>query len=139
MIKNFLALLATLLILAESSYAADYVRAMIYYHDWNINVRVQMKPIDVRERYLTSLDIRDGRMVRELVDKLPLSDLRELETHIENQDVRLVIDFFLADGGVDTFYASKFRLFDSSGTHGVELEPSFGQGFALEAIVVDLQ
>lgn len=134
MCKKAMLVLTLLGFVAGVSVADDYVKAEIYYHDWDLDLRLPMSSADVRERYLTKLIIRDEEGVRNVVRNLPLADVHPLASPIESPDIRLVIDLTSSDGEIDSYCVSRFHFFDDTGINAAELSPSFSQEFKIRVI-----
>ena len=112
--------------------AEGFAKAEIYYYNWDIDLRARMTPADVREKYLSKLEMRDARDIHEFVSRLPVGELRRLNAPMENVDVRLVIDLYSFDGSVKTYYASTFYFFADDGTYAAELGTEFSKEFGVQ-------
>lgn len=129
--KKLICFVSFNLLAVSGAVAEDYVKAEIYYHDWDLDVRSRMTMSDVRSRYLTKLEIRDKHMVRQFVEDLPIHKFSQGDVEMNREDVRLVIDLTDTDGKVDTYLASRFLFFDSNGEFFTKLPKEFSEKFSL--------
>jgi len=109
------ALTLAILLIAPVAHAKDWVRADIYFLDWNVEVRARLSPEALRKQTKAEGGDRwyrirhvSGAALNQLLDVLQLAKLRPDDRELE--DARLVVDLFDSSGDRTTYYASRFKL-----------------------------
>ncbi|WP_050025912.1 hypothetical protein [Verrucomicrobium sp. BvORR034] len=120
-------LLLSLLISAPVCKADVWQKAEIFLVDWDVMTRARLDPDQVRNRaqFIRKLD---GHAVSDLVDYLQLSQLKPSKNPW-NEDSRLVVDLYNAQGVCKTYYASRFNLCTADGTAKRVIDGRFRQYF----------
>ena len=131
--RIFLSIFVALLMISISdSFSAEdrkrdnapaFIKAEIYYVSWDIDTRSKLTTKDVRKLYWIRISIREETEVNKFVNWLRLDEMK-LAAVPEQEDARLAIDLFKADGKRVTYYASQFNLLseDSRSKRGIDEE-----------------
>lgn len=110
--------------------AQELSRATVYFYDWHSAVIAALKVDDVRVKYHTRIEIFDpveatrfGGWIRE----------RKFEPSPKSKtiDVRLVVDLYDTKGGVQTYFADKFRIYAENGTTSTPIDDAFREKFRI--------
>jgi len=105
-----------------------FVRAEIYYYDWDIETRSALSPEYVRERYRIKTIIAGSD---ELACFLMMLDLGKLKSvsKVYKEDIRLVIDLIKKSGRRTSFFASRFNLMSEDFKAKLSIDESFRDRF----------
>jgi hypothetical protein len=133
MLNKYLLLFLCVLLISHKAVAEEYQSIKIYYCDWDFLSRVRMNVDDVRKVFFTKIEIVNQLEIRKFTggfSKKGWISSNESET----PDVRLVMDFYNANGDlVKTYYASKFYLYSSNGKKKIKIEDKFREKFKVRA------
>jgi hypothetical protein len=106
--------------------------AVISYMPWSVLTRIRQSPERIRSNPPFKFIVSDGFMVQKLIRNLPIDSLKP---NSEGPgDIRLVIDFKMKDGTLQSYCASQFYFY--SGDQKLRIEPNarFFQLFSLDQL-----
>ena len=101
-----------------------FIRAEIYYYDWDVLTRYALSPEDVRKRYKIKILIADKEEVAKFVKWLQLDNMRPV-SQPEEEDARLVVDLFKTKGIRESYYASRFNLISEDSLRKRQIDKKF--------------
>ena len=108
-----------------------YIRAEIYYVNWNIRTRIPLSIDSIRRNYDIKTIIQDQYEINKFVKSLPLDELSPVQIPVDHVDARLVIDLIESDGSMETYVASYFTLYSSDLQRELEINEEFRARFRL--------
>jgi hypothetical protein len=119
-VKTPLTILIAMLCSIRVAQAEEWLRADIYFIDWDVLRRVALTPERVRE-IATQRRSFSSRELSPVLDVLQIRQLRQA-AHPEREDARLVVDLYTDTDARVTYYASRFALCtaDSKWKHPID-------------------
>ena len=111
---------------APLAHADTWLRAEIYFVDWDVSTRTQLSPQRVRELadYKRTLR-RDAPSIARLLVPETLKRTRDKQS----EDARLVVDLYTDNFVRITYYASRFNLCNETSTAKRPVDEQFRQRF----------
>lgn len=105
----------------------EYVKAEIYYYQWDALTRAALTFDDLRERHHIKIVIVSKFQVVDFVKWLKLGDMSM--TSGEEEDPRVLIDLYDSSGNKTTYYASRFNLNSADSKMKRKVEEDFFKKF----------
>jgi hypothetical protein len=131
----FICFLLSIIVINCSSVSGNgdniFVRAEIYYYDWDVLTRYALLPEDIRKRHKIKIIIVDKDEVAKFVKWLRLDEMQAISKP-EMEDARLVIDLFNAKGVRESYYASQFNLISENSLRKRSVDETFKNMFCLK-------
>lgn len=118
------------LLLASTSAIAQVRTATIFVYRWDVETRWALQPSDVRNSPSVKTEILDGEFANSLRKWLTSERFITPMDHNPLLNIRLVIDFKMEDGSVESYYANRFKLFEVKSGKARVIDEKFKSRFS---------